>query len=243
MAPGGERRCGRLHLSTWSWPKPPGYSRPCSHHLHALPDRWPVVSSSQSPKYHPVKRRLLTCLPGKSHYSLLICIICRKLYEYMVLDMYVLLLNIFDICSIIMNLNIVLSSKLVFVPNMQMWYMYKCTYLMTWHKGSWVFHLVDAWMKSAKVGRMQQSSCLCSNGWSVSPTGSVTCPSRGYCYAWETSSTRCVKQRPNSSLYSSLSVSNTLGHFLTMGFFCRRWNNCSIWRRPPSAQTWLRDSL
>lgn len=38
----------------------------------------------------------------------------------MVLDMYVLLLNIFDICSIIMNLNIVLSSKLVFVPNMQM---------------------------------------------------------------------------------------------------------------------------
>lgn len=38
----------------------------------------------------------------------------------MVLDMYVLLLNIFDICSIIMNLNIVLSSKLIFVPNMQM---------------------------------------------------------------------------------------------------------------------------
>lgn len=37
---------------------------------------------------------------------------------YMVLDMYVLLLNIFDICSIIMNLNIVLSSKLIFVPNM-----------------------------------------------------------------------------------------------------------------------------
>lgn len=36
----------------------------------------------------------------------------------MVLDMYVLLLNIFDICSIIMNLNIVLSSKLIFVPNM-----------------------------------------------------------------------------------------------------------------------------
>lgn len=38
----------------------------------------------------------------------------------MVLDMYVLLLNIFDICSIIMNLNIVLSSKLIFVPNKQM---------------------------------------------------------------------------------------------------------------------------
>lgn len=38
----------------------------------------------------------------------------------MVLDMYVLLLNIFDICSIIMNLNIVLSSKLIFVPNLQM---------------------------------------------------------------------------------------------------------------------------
>lgn len=38
----------------------------------------------------------------------------------MVLDIYVLLLNIFDICSIIMNLNIVLSSKLIFVPNMQM---------------------------------------------------------------------------------------------------------------------------
>lgn len=38
----------------------------------------------------------------------------------MVLDTYVLLLNIFDICSIIMNLNIVLSSKLIFVPNMQM---------------------------------------------------------------------------------------------------------------------------
>lgn len=38
----------------------------------------------------------------------------------MVLDMYVLLLNIFDICSIIMNLNIVLSSKLIFVPNMYM---------------------------------------------------------------------------------------------------------------------------
>lgn len=38
----------------------------------------------------------------------------------MVLDMYVLLLNIFDICSIIMNLNIVLSSKFIFVPNMQM---------------------------------------------------------------------------------------------------------------------------
>lgn len=38
----------------------------------------------------------------------------------MVLDMYVLLLNIFDICSIIINLNIVLSSKFIFVPNMQM---------------------------------------------------------------------------------------------------------------------------
>lgn len=45
--------------------------------------------------------------------------------------MYVLLLNIFDICSIIMNFNIVLSSKLIFVPNMQMCYMYKCTCTLT----------------------------------------------------------------------------------------------------------------
>lgn len=50
-----------------------------------------------------------------------------------------------------------IKSQHADVIHVQMYMSYDLT------RGFMNFFLVDAWMKSAKVVRMQQSSCLCSN--------------------------------------------------------------------------------